>query len=134
MCTILPYTVEPRDTVHRTVNNWLAGINFWHTLNSAPWLGKRIVRVTCVAVSKLQPASKPKRPLVTLEQMHALRRGLDLTSAFDASGITSHYNNATCCNTKEYIVLYIAYFVYISNMELCSDLYVNIMNTIAIMQ
>ncbi|KAI1781782.1 DNA breaking-rejoining enzyme [Ganoderma leucocontextum] len=68
-----------------TVDNWLAGLAFWHTLNSATWHGDRVLKVTCAAATKLQPPPKPKRPPVTLEHMHALRAGLDLTDAFDAA-------------------------------------------------
>ncbi|TFK78483.1 DNA breaking-rejoining enzyme [Polyporus arcularius HHB13444] len=68
-----------------TIDNWLAGLAFWHTLNAAPWLGSRILKVTCAASLKLQPPPRPKRPPVTLEHMHALRDGLDLTDAFDAA-------------------------------------------------
>ncbi|KAI1784952.1 DNA breaking-rejoining enzyme, partial [Ganoderma leucocontextum] len=68
-----------------TVDNWLSGLAFWHTLNNAPWHGDRVLKVTCAATTKLQPPPKPKRPPVTLEHMHALRAGLDLTDAFDAA-------------------------------------------------
>ncbi len=68
-----------------TIDNWLAGLSFWHTLHHAPWHGGRLLRATCSGASKLQPPPKPKRPPVTLEHMHALRSGLDLTVAFDAA-------------------------------------------------
>ncbi|TFK78440.1 DNA breaking-rejoining enzyme [Polyporus arcularius HHB13444] len=68
-----------------TVDNWLAGLAFWHTLNMAQWNGARVLKATCQAALKMQPPPKPKRPPVTLEHMHALRNGLDLTNAFDAA-------------------------------------------------
>ena len=68
-----------------TIDNWLAGLAFWHTANNAPWNGSRLLKATCTATSKLQPPPKPRRPPVTLEHMHALRAGLDLMDAFDAA-------------------------------------------------
>ena len=68
-----------------TIDNWLAGLAFWHTANNAPWNGNRLLKAACAATSKLQPPPKPKRPPVTLEHMHALRAGLDLTDTFDAA-------------------------------------------------
>ena len=72
-------------TTRSTVDNWLAGLVFWHTLNDAPWrMGKPLEKV-CTGISKLAPPSKPPRPPVTLRHMHALRHGLDLTNAMDAA-------------------------------------------------
>ncbi|TFK77876.1 DNA breaking-rejoining enzyme [Polyporus arcularius HHB13444] len=68
-----------------TVDNWLAGLRFWHTAHAAPWHGDRLLKAACTTIGKLQPPPKPKRPPVTLEHMHALRSGLDLTNAFDAA-------------------------------------------------
>ena len=68
-----------------TVDNWLSGLRFWHMANSAPWHGDRLLRAACTTVAKLQPPPKPKRPPVTIEHMHALRTGLDLTNVFDAA-------------------------------------------------
>ena len=68
-----------------TVDNWLAGLRFWHTLNAAPWRGDRLLKAACTTIGKLQPPTKAKRPPVTLEHMHALRCRLDLTNAFDAA-------------------------------------------------
>ncbi|EIW64723.1 DNA breaking-rejoining enzyme [Trametes versicolor FP-101664 SS1] len=68
-----------------TTDSWLAGLAFWHTLNGAPWHGDRILRTTCQAAGKLEPAKLAKRPPVTLEHMHALRAGLNLSNAFDAA-------------------------------------------------
>ncbi|THH17690.1 hypothetical protein EUX98_g9078 [Antrodiella citrinella] len=68
-----------------TVDTWLAGLGFWHSLNGAPWNGGKMLKATCTAVAKTQPTKKPKRPPVTLEHMHALRAGLDLTDSFDAA-------------------------------------------------
>ncbi|KAI0628703.1 DNA breaking-rejoining enzyme [Trametes polyzona] len=68
-----------------TIDNWVAGLALWHTSKGAPWNGDRVLKATCKAASKLEPAKSPKRPPVTLEHMLALRAGLDLTDAFDAA-------------------------------------------------
>lgn len=70
-----------------TLDNWLAGLHFWHTINGAPWHGKDMLRTVKNGVSKLVPdtSKRAKRPPVTIEHMHALTRGLDLTNSFDAA-------------------------------------------------
>lgn len=68
-----------------TVNTWIAGLSFWHTVNGAPWLGGKMLRAACGGAMKRQPDAKAKRPPVTLEHLHALRDGLDLANSFDAA-------------------------------------------------
>ncbi|KAH9946883.1 DNA breaking-rejoining enzyme [Amylocystis lapponica] len=68
-----------------TVDNWVAGLSFWHTINGAPWNGARMLRIVCTAVAKTAPSAKPKRSPVTVEHLFALRKGLDLTNSFDAA-------------------------------------------------
>ncbi|KZT10995.1 uncharacterized protein LAESUDRAFT_643395, partial [Laetiporus sulphureus 93-53] len=74
-------------TVRYTVDTWLADLHFWHTIHGAPWLGGDMVKTACKAISKAVPAisHRPKRPPVTLEHMHALRNGLDLSNTFDVA-------------------------------------------------
>ncbi|KAI0629180.1 hypothetical protein C8Q77DRAFT_1220377 [Trametes polyzona] len=55
---------------HDTINNWLAELAFWHALNGP---------------KKIEPPPLPKRPPVTLEHMHALFAGLNLSNTFDAA-------------------------------------------------
>ncbi|OBZ79905.1 hypothetical protein A0H81_00723 [Grifola frondosa] len=31
-----------------TIDNWLAGLSFWHAINGAPWQGNKMLRVTSV--------------------------------------------------------------------------------------
>ena len=68
-----------------TVDNWLAGLHFWHTINAAEWHGNDMLAQTRKGVRKLVPISskRAKRPPVTIEHLYALRKGLDLTNAFD---------------------------------------------------
>lgn len=70
-----------------TAQNWLAGIHFWHNLHGAPWYGHGLLKTATAGLSKVVPDSskRPRRPPVTLEHMHALFRGLDLSNAFDSA-------------------------------------------------
>ncbi|KZT00862.1 uncharacterized protein LAESUDRAFT_665165, partial [Laetiporus sulphureus 93-53] len=74
-------------TACRTVDNWLTSLHFWHTLNGTPWRGDALVRIICEAVSKAVPMSSvwPRWPPVSLEHMHALHSGLNLTNSFDTA-------------------------------------------------
>ncbi|PCH34459.1 hypothetical protein WOLCODRAFT_63530, partial [Wolfiporia cocos MD-104 SS10] len=69
-----------------TVDNWLASLHFWHTLNGAPWNGGDLVH-TVSQVSIATPADLrcERHPPVMLEHLHALQSGLDLTNAFNAT-------------------------------------------------
>ncbi|PPR03772.1 hypothetical protein CVT26_005787 [Gymnopilus dilepis] len=70
-----------------TLDNWLAGLHFWHTINGAPWHGHDMLRTVKNGVAKLVPdtSRRAKRPPVTIQHLYALRRGLDLSSSFDAA-------------------------------------------------
>lgn len=70
-----------------TLNSWLAGLHFWHTVNGAPWHGHDMLRTVKNGIAKLVPdcSKRAKRPPVTLEHMHALTKGLDLTNSFDSA-------------------------------------------------
>lgn len=70
-----------------TLENWISGIHFWHTLHGAPWHGHALLRMSTAGLNKLVPESskRPRRPPVTLEHMHVLFRALDLSNVFDAS-------------------------------------------------
>ncbi|KAF8183698.1 DNA breaking-rejoining enzyme [Pholiota molesta] len=70
-----------------TLDNWLAGLQFWHTINGAPWYGQDMLRAVKGGVSKLVPdaSRRAKRPPVTIQHLYALRRGLDFSSLFDAA-------------------------------------------------
>jgi hypothetical protein len=91
-----------------TAQNWLAGLHFWHNLHGAPWFGHSILRSATAGLAKVVPESskRPRRPPVTLEHMHALFRGLDLSNAFDASvfavACTAFWS---CCRLGELIIV-----------------------------
>ena len=67
------------------VEGWLSGLSFWHSVNGAEWKGGNQLRIAKAAVKKMVPESlkRVKRPLVTLEHMLALLKGLDLSNSFD---------------------------------------------------
>jgi hypothetical protein len=69
------------------INNWLAGLHFWHILNAAPWKGQEMLIQTKKGAQKLVPISseRAKRPPTTIKHLYALRNGLDLTNSFDAA-------------------------------------------------
>jgi hypothetical protein len=91
-----------------TAQNWLARLHFWHNLHGAPWFGHSILRSATTGLSKVVPDSskQPRRPPVTLEHMHALFRGLDLSNAFDASvfavACTAFWS---CCRLGKLIII-----------------------------
>jgi hypothetical protein len=71
------------------VDSWLAGLRFWHIFNGAPWNGEgsEMLAKVKTGVQRLTPSSSKriKRKPVTIEHMHALRDGLDLSTAFDSA-------------------------------------------------
>jgi len=58
-------------TSNKTLNNWLASLHFWHTVNGAPWNGNSMLHHVCRGFSKLVPPSSrhAKCPPVTLEAL-----------------------------------------------------------------
>lgn len=89
------------------LDNWLAGLSFWHALNGAPWYGGNSLRITKGGVAKLVPEScrRDKRPPVTIEHLHALRRGLDLSSPFDAAvWAVASVAFWSCCRLGELVI------------------------------
>jgi hypothetical protein len=69
------------------INGWLSGIKWWHTFQGAEWNGGEMLTTVKKGVAKLVPTSsrRDKREPVTLERMHCLLRGLDLSNAKDAA-------------------------------------------------
>lgn len=70
---------------HDTIGGWLSGLSFWHAINGAKWPGGDVLKYTKKGAKKLEPPPLPKRPPVTLEHMHALFTGLNLSNTFDAA-------------------------------------------------
>lgn len=69
------------------INRWLSGIKWWHTFQGAEWNGRDMLATVKKGIAKLVPNSsrRDKREPVTLERMHCLLRGLDLSNAKDAA-------------------------------------------------
>ncbi|KAG1888310.1 hypothetical protein F4604DRAFT_1570059, partial [Suillus subluteus] len=79
--------------------NWLAGLHFWHNLHSAPWFGHGLLHSATAGLTKVIPDSSkhPHRPPVTLEHMHALFQGLNLSNAFDMATFAVACITFWCC-------------------------------------
>ena len=71
----------------KTINSWLAGLRSWPILNRAPWHGNDDwVRLARTTASKQGTAFKhPLWVPVSLEHLHILHCGLDLTNPFHAA-------------------------------------------------
>jgi hypothetical protein len=69
------------------INSWLSGIKWWHTFQGAVWHGADMLSSVKKGVAKVIPESsqRSKREPVTLERLHSLLLGLDLTNAKDAT-------------------------------------------------
>lgn len=82
-----------------TVDNWLAGLHFWHQFNNAPWHGSSLLRRSKTGLSKSVPDSskRPRRPPVTIEHMHALFQHLDLSNSFDSAVYCTACVAFWCC-------------------------------------
>lgn len=74
-------------TSAKTLNNWLAGLQFWHVINGAQWQGAQLLHHTRRGFSKMVPSSsrRAKRPPVTIDALCILFDNLDLTLPFDAA-------------------------------------------------
>ncbi|KAJ3017150.1 hypothetical protein NUW54_g21 [Trametes sanguinea] len=70
---------------HDTISGWLVGLAAWHALNGALWHGGKLLEYTKKGTKKLEPSPLPKRPPVTLEQMHALFASLSHSNSFNAA-------------------------------------------------
>jgi hypothetical protein len=95
------------DVSGKTIANWLAGIHAWHRINLAPWHGDETLSAVRRAVKKLTPSTsvQPKRPPATVQHMHALVRGLDLSNSRDvaifAAAVCAFWG---CCRLGELLV------------------------------
>lgn len=89
-----------------TLDNWLAGLHFWHTINGAPWYGKDMLRTVKGGVSKLVPDTswRAKRPPVTIQHLYALRRGLDLSSFNAVVWALACVAFWSCCHLGELLI------------------------------
>jgi hypothetical protein len=86
------------------INSWLSGIKWWHIFQGAEWYGGDVLATVKKGVAKLVPESsrRDKRDPVTLERMHCLLHGLDLSNAKDAAvyGASSVAFHGLCRSAK----------------------------------
>lgn len=102
------------------VNNWLAGLEFWHTLNGAPWHGRRLLRLVKGGVFEVAPSGskRAKRQPVTIQHMHTLLRGLDLTDSFDAAVfVVACIAFWCCCRLGELVISSLSNFDYLKHVS-----------------
>jgi hypothetical protein len=74
-------------TSEKMLNNWLAGVQFWHVINGAQWRGSQFLHHTRRGFSKMVPPSsrRAKHPPVTIDTLTILHDHLDLSDPFDAA-------------------------------------------------
>ncbi|GLB45192.1 putative DNA breaking-rejoining enzyme [Lyophyllum shimeji] len=91
-----------------TVDNWMSGLRFWHIFHGADWHGDHLLlSAVKKGVANMAPESskRPPRPPVTLEHMHALFRGLDLSNSLDAAvWAVASVAFWCCCRLGELVV------------------------------
>ena len=81
------------------IKTWLLGIELWHHINNAPWLGGAVLKHAVEGLAKLAPASSrlDKHNPVTIEHLCCLRHHLDLTDSFDIAVFTVMCIAFWCC-------------------------------------
>ena len=70
-----------------TLLSWLFGLELWHTINGAPWLGKSRLAHAVKGATSFAPAACFHPPClpVTIQHLQALQDNLDHTNTFDAA-------------------------------------------------
>jgi hypothetical protein len=93
------------------INNWLSGIKWWHVFQGAEWYGGDMLATVKKGVAKLVPDSsrRDKRHPVTIEHMHCLLHGLDLSNAKDAAvyGASSVAFHGLCRSAERLLLAYL---------------------------
>ena len=69
------------------INRWLSGIKWWHMFQGAEWNSRDMLTTVTKGIAKLVPTSpwQDKWEPITLECMHCLLHGLDLSNAKDTA-------------------------------------------------
>ncbi|KIK74878.1 hypothetical protein PAXRUDRAFT_835863 [Paxillus rubicundulus Ve08.2h10] len=91
----------------KTLNNWLAGLHFWHMVNGATWQGADMLRAVRHSFAKMVPSSSrwTKRPPITIEALCILYNNLNLQSPYDvAVGAVTLTAFWSCCRLGELTV------------------------------
>ncbi|KAG1719864.1 DNA breaking-rejoining enzyme, partial [Suillus paluster] len=86
-------------TSDKTLNNWLAGLQFWHVINGASWQSAPLLHHARRGFAKMVPTSscRTKRPPVTIDALCILFDHLDLTIAFNVAVCTVALVSFWCC-------------------------------------
>lgn len=90
----------------KTLNNWLAGLHFWHLVNGTHWHGSDMLCSVHRGLAKMVPSSlrHAKRPPVTIEVLTILTETLDPFSSLDAAVSTvTCIAFWSCCRLGELI-------------------------------
>ncbi|KAF8220543.1 hypothetical protein L208DRAFT_1333183 [Tricholoma matsutake] len=91
-------------TSESALNNWVAGLQYWHIVNGAAWHSLDMLHHVCCGFMKLVPPSskRAKCPPMTIEALVALKSGLDLSNAFDVAvwAVASVAFWSCCCLGK----------------------------------
>ena len=71
--------------VRGSIEQWVAGLRLWHSINGAPWLGGDCLKRTLIGVGKVAPSSSRHLSCapVTHEHLLALLSALDFSNSFD---------------------------------------------------
>ncbi|KAG0692901.1 hypothetical protein DFH29DRAFT_447661 [Suillus ampliporus] len=94
-------------TASKTLNNWMAGLQFWHIVNGTPWHASAMVHHTRRGFSKMVPPSsrRAKRPPVTIEALSILFDNLSFSDPFDcAVGAVAFTAFWCCCRLGELVI------------------------------
>ncbi|KIO12981.1 hypothetical protein M404DRAFT_123531, partial [Pisolithus tinctorius Marx 270] len=91
----------------KTLNNWLAGLHFWHIVNGAVWNTDDMLRHVWRGFAKLIPPSSKlaKCPPVTLDALCILHDHLNLGNSFDATvWVLASVAFWCCCHLGELLI------------------------------
>ncbi|KAG0694084.1 hypothetical protein DFH29DRAFT_985347 [Suillus ampliporus] len=94
-------------TASKTLNNWMAGLQFWHIVNGAPWHASAMVHHTRCGFSKMVPPSSrcAKCPPVTIKVLSILFDNLSFSDLFDcAVGAVTFTAFWCCCHLGELVI------------------------------
>ncbi|KAG2745666.1 hypothetical protein P692DRAFT_20651604, partial [Suillus brevipes Sb2] len=97
---------ERMPAAEKTLNNWLAGVQFWHVINGAQWCGSQFLHHTRRGFSKMVPPSsrRAKRP-PTIDALTILHDHLDLSDPFDAAvSAVAMVSFWSCCRSGELVI------------------------------
>ncbi|KIP08778.1 hypothetical protein PHLGIDRAFT_68737, partial [Phlebiopsis gigantea 11061_1 CR5-6] len=88
-----------------TVESWLAGLSFWHTLNEATWHGGHMLCQILKTIPKKESEKGKKCPPIMLEHLCALRDRLDMRNTFDAAVFAMACVAFWCCRRLGELVI-----------------------------